>query len=69
MNHEDYRLKGIVLIFISIICIIIGISPLVGVKPLVFLGAVLSFYGIYWTSKYIEVSRLMKYNKLVKKNR
>jgi hypothetical protein len=69
MNYEEYRWKGIFLIFISIICVIIGISPLVGVKPFVFLGAVLSFYGIYWTSKYIEVKRLMKYNNLFKENR
>jgi hypothetical protein len=67
MNYEEYRWKGIILIFVSIICVIIGISPIVGVKPLIFLGAVLSFYGIYWTLKYIEVRRLMKYNNLLQK--
>jgi hypothetical protein len=61
MNHKEYCLKGIILIFIGIICVIIGISPLVGVKPLSFVGAVLSFYGIYWALEYIEVTRSVQY--------
>ncbi len=65
MNYEEYRWKGIILIVISIICIIMGSSQLVGVEY-IFLGAVLSFYGIYWTVKYIEIKSNMKRNLLIK---
>ena len=45
MNYEEYRWKGIILIVISIICIIMGSSQLVGVEYN-FLGAVLSLWDI-----------------------
>jgi hypothetical protein len=54
MNHKEYRDKGIILNFVSIICIIISLTPFGGNKSYLFLGFILSFYGLVWTVKYIE---------------
>jgi hypothetical protein len=52
MKDEEYRWKGIILIVLSIICAIIGLS--FGILGYVFMGAILSFYGILWTIEYIK---------------
>jgi hypothetical protein len=63
MDYKEYRLKGMIIISFSIICIIISQTQFPGVKQYLILGCVLSIYGIYWSAKYIEVERKINKNR------